>query len=263
MSNREQFDNTVSNTVVNVLGTIIRMMERSIVVFWDGLRNATEHGTPSLLGFVSAFLPLLTPAPVAGMTAISLMHFFGWEPWQAWMMAVALECAGFVLWTTLTELLMRDGWKGTIMQYFFGGAVVVYQAILIIINAVLTAQEGARESYVMVLLLLSLLPALGSISYAYRNYGNVRRLEDERKQEIEHKERERQEKREDKFRRQGIKLTYGKDTEFTGFTEERRELIEKTCPGCGKKFKTTFPKKVTCSDRCRKRISRDKSLNVS
>ena len=45
----EKFDNTFSNTIVVIIGTVVRTLERSIVVFWDGLRNTTIHGTPSLL----------------------------------------------------------------------------------------------------------------------------------------------------------------------------------------------------------------------
>ena len=242
-----EFDNTFSNTVVNFLGTIIRTGERAVVVFFVGMKNAVEHGTPSMLGFMSAVLPLITPAPVAGMTAISLMNFFVWDAWQAWTMAVALEIAGFVLWVSLTETLMADGWKGTVMQYFFAGAVVVYQGILISVNAVLAAIEGANDTYVLILLLLSLLPALGSISYGYRNSKIEQKFESRRKEEKADKEKEKQAKREEKE----LKLRYAKDVPYTGFTEIRRPKIEHTCEECGKSFKSSSVRAKYCSNACK------------
>jgi hypothetical protein len=165
------------------------------------------------LGFISALLPVLAPLPVAAMTALSLETFLEWDRWQSLTMAASLECAGFVLWVTLTETLMRDGWKGTVMQYFFGGAVIVYQALLITINAVLAAQEGARDSYVLILLLLSFLPALGAIAYAYRNHGNMARLENAEQEEKDRAEQIRQERRADRKEAQRLKLQYNSETQ--------------------------------------------------
>ena len=253
MSDRNaEFDNTFSNTVVNFVGTLIRTVERAVVVFFVGMKNAVEHGTPSMLGFMSAVLPLVTPAPVAGMTAISLMNFFIWDAWQAWTMAVALEIAGFVLWVSLTETLMADGWKGTVMQYFFAGAVLVYQGILVTVNAVLAAVDGADETYVVILLLLSLLPALGSISYGYRNNKIEEKFESRRKEEKADKEKERQAKREEKE----LKLRYASETKFTGFTEDRRPKVEHVCQECSKSFKSSSIKAKYCSNACKQKSYR-------
>ena len=63
LDDNKQFDNTVSNTWMTFAGTLIRIVERSVVVFFDGMRNAVEHGTPSMLGFFSAILPL-SPLPL-------------------------------------------------------------------------------------------------------------------------------------------------------------------------------------------------------
>src|SRR6185503_5121565 len=94
----QNFDNRFSNTIVVIIGTVVRTLERSIVVFWDGLRNTTVHGTPSLLGFVAAISPVLAPIPIATQTALSLMKFMDWVPFQAVIMAIVIEAAGFVLW---------------------------------------------------------------------------------------------------------------------------------------------------------------------
>jgi len=247
LDDNKQFDNTVSNTWMTFAGTLIRIVERSVVVFFDGMRNAVEHGTPSMLGFFSAILPLITPAPVAGMTAISLMRFFLWDSWQAWIMAIALEIAGFVLWVSLTETLIQDGWAGTMMQYFFAGAVIVYQGILIAVNAVLAAIDGADGTYVLVLLLLSLLPALGSISYGYRNAKIEAKFENRRKESKADKAKEREDKRAEKE----LKLRYAKDVKFTGFTEDRRPKVDRDCVNCGKSFKSSSVKAKYCSNACK------------
>src|SRR5262245_3261459 len=165
----EKFDNTFSNTIVIIVGTIVRTLERSIVTFWDGLRNTTVHGTPSLLGFVAAIAPILAPIPIATQTALSLMNFMQWLPFQAVIMAIVIEAAGFVLWVFLTEAIMQDGWKGTTTQFVFAGAVMVYQVILILINVGLSLNDGTRTTTAWVLFLACLFPALCSVAYGYND----------------------------------------------------------------------------------------------
>lgn len=218
-----KYDNKFTEAVVSIVGTLVRTIERSIVLFWDGLRSATEHGTPSLLGFVSAILPVLMPLPVVGMTAYSLKVFFGWEDWQVFSMSAGLEGAGFVLWVTLTETLIKDGWKGSTMQFFFGVAVLVYQTLLVIINGVLSAQEGKSDSYVWTLILLSFLPALSAIAYAYRNYNNTAKLEQEAQEEKALAEKIRQEKRQDRKENQRLKLTHQFNSDTEGLRMEDRQ----------------------------------------
>ena len=221
--NKSQYDNKFSNSITGVTGTFVRTVERSLVVFFDGLRSATEHGTPSLLGFLSAVLPVIMPLPIAGMTAYSLSSFFGWQNWQVITMAAGLEMAGFVLWVTFVETLIKDGWKGTPMQIFFGSAVLVYQVLLIIINGVLSASEGRSSEYVWTLVLLSFLPALSAIAYAYRNTNNTERLaelermdreeaERLRIEERDLKERIRQERRADRLALKGLQ-SFASDTD--------------------------------------------------
>jgi small-conductance mechanosensitive channel len=207
----EKFDNTFSNTIVAIVGTVVRTIERSIVVFWDGLRNATIHGTPSLLGFVAAISPVLAPIPIATQTAISLMNFMNWLPFQAVIMAIVIESAGFVLWVFLTEAIMQDGWKGTTTQFVFGGAVLVYQVVLILINVGLAVDAGTRGAMAAILFLACLFPALCSVAYGYNNTHSKAILEQERREMLEQKERERQERREDRRQAQELKLKYAAD----------------------------------------------------
>ena len=142
------------------------------------------------------------------------------------------------------------------MQYFFGGGVFVYQSLLVLINGVLSSKEGHDSAYVWTLILLSMLPALGSISYGYRNVKIERKNEARRREKIAQDEQIRQERRADK--KEGQLHAYNASVQQ--FNGQRRPLLEKACPGCGETFKSSNPKAVTCSERCKKRVQRDKSL---
>jgi len=219
MNENEKFDNGFSNGIVTIIGTVVRTLERSIVVFWDGLKNATVHGTPSLLGFIAAIAPVLAPIPIATQTAVSLQKYMDWYTFQAVIMAVVIECAGFVLWVFLTEAIMQDGWQGTTTQYTFAGAVVVYEAILILINVGLAASAGTRGTMAWILFLACLFPALCSIAYGYGNTHNKRQLERERKEAAELAEKIRQERRQDRKEAQALKIQYASDTKQEGLSE--------------------------------------------
>lgn len=213
MNDNSNYDNRFSNAVVAIIGTLVRTAERAIVVFWDGLRNATTHGTPSLVGFFAAIAPLLAPIPIATQTAISLMSYMKWMPFQAIIMAVVIEIAGFVLWTFLTETIMQDGWKGTATQFIFGASVLVYEVILILINVALAVTEGTAGTTAWILFLACLFPALCAIAYGYSNVHNKHALELEQKRAEEQREKERQEKREDRKQAAELRLKYAADAE--------------------------------------------------
>jgi hypothetical protein len=180
--NNSNYDNKVSNSVVNVLGTLIRTFERVFIVFWDGLRSATVHGTPSLVGFFAALAPLLTPLPMAAMTAIHMQKYLGWYPWQAWLMAAGLEVVGFPLWVFVTEAIFVDGWKGTSRQISLMVAVAVYEVIIIAINAILSWQNGDNFTLVAIFFLACFIPALGGMAYSYSNRKNEAALAKEREE---------------------------------------------------------------------------------
>lgn len=203
-----KYDNWFSDAVLSLVGTIVRTLERAIVVFWDGMRSTTEHGTPAVLGFIAAVLPAVAPLPVAGMTAYSLMTYLSWQPWQALTMAATIEGTGFVLWVTLVETLLEGGWKGTVMQVFFSVAVLVYETLLVTINAVLAWSAGEQGQRILILFLACLFPALTAISYGYRNHGNKAALERERQEAKAEAEKIRQEARQDRKEARELKLRY-------------------------------------------------------
>jgi hypothetical protein len=216
------YDNKFSNTIVLLIGTLVRTVERSLVLFFDGLRNAVEHGNPSLFGLIATLLPILLPAPVAYMTAISLMHFFEWDTWAAAIMGAGIEGLGLVVWVVLVHIIQDDR-RNTAMLYFFGGAATAYELILIVLNVVLAAQEGKSGPYISVLFLICLLPALSAITYGYRNHLANERLERERQEAKDEAERLRQERRQDRKEAQALKMQYAKDLPSVKLTEADRK----------------------------------------
>jgi hypothetical protein len=207
-----KYDNGFSDFVTAIFGTVVRTLERVIVVFWDGLRNATVHGTPSLVGFVAAIAPVLAPIPLATMTAISLQEYLNWLPYQAILMAIVIECAGFPLWVFFTESLLRDGWRGTTAQFTLGAAVLVYESILVLINVVTAVTNGTQGTTALILFLACLFPALCAIAFGYTNTANKQEIERERREAAELAERMRQERRADRKEAQALKVRYASDT---------------------------------------------------
>jgi signal transduction histidine kinase len=202
-----QYDNRFSDAVTAVFGTIVRTFERSIIVFWDGLRNATVHGTPSLLGFVAALSPIVAPLYTAIQTARSLTTFLNEPLFQAIIGAVALEFIGFELWVFLTEILMSNRWAGSRIQWALAGGVVVYETALVSVNVILMFMKGTGNSILVeasLMLFLCLMPALAAIGYGYANTQNKAELERERKEQTDRAERIRQEKRADRKEKQRL-----------------------------------------------------------
>lgn len=199
-----QFDNSFSNTIVSIIGTLVRTVERSIVVFWDGLRSATVHGTPSLLGFVAALSPIVAPLYTAIATARSLAEFMQQPVYQAVIGAVALEFIGFELWVFLTEILMNNKWSGARIQYALAGGVIVYQVALLVINVLLMTVNStgvAVGTHALIMFVWCLMPALSSIGYGYMNVQNKADLERERIEAKAEAEKIRLERRQDKKER--------------------------------------------------------------
>lgn len=198
--NNSQFDNKVSNTAVNLVGTLVRMFERSLIVFFDGLRMATVHGTPSIVGFFAALSPLVAPLAMASMTSVNLTNHFHWLWWQAVLMGASLEIVGFPLWVFVTESIFMDGWKGTTKQYWLGGSVTVYELVILVINAILGSKTMADF---FLLVFLCMLPALCGIAYSYSNKKNEQTLANEKQELLDAQIR--QERREDKLKSKMIK----------------------------------------------------------
>lgn len=205
--NNSNFDNKYSNGVVGIVGTIIRTFERSFIVFFDGLRMATVHGTPSMVNFLAALAPIIAPLPMAAMTGKHLMDYLAWYPWQAILMAISLEIVGFPLWVFTTESIFIDGWKGTARQFWLVGATAVYETIIILINVILSAQNGDLWTAVGIFFLACLVPAICGVAYSYSNMQNKQAIE---REQMELREAQlRQEKSDERLKKTAIKSGQG------------------------------------------------------
>jgi hypothetical protein len=204
MNDNSKFDNWFSNGVLAVVGTAVRTLERSFVVFWDGLRSATIHGTPSLLGFVAAVSPILAPLGTAIQTAFSLQTYMHMWLFQAVVLAISIEFIGFELWVFATETWLRDGWTGTTRQIVLTAGVVAYETILILINVMLAGQ-GLFSTLGGILFLMCFLPALAAVGYGFQNMEHKAMLERERQEAAELAERLRQERRQDRKEARAMK----------------------------------------------------------
>lgn len=224
MDNR-QFDNKFTDTAVSFVGTVVRTLERSLVVFFDGLRNTVEHANPSLFNLIAVISPALTPLPIAYMTANSLMTFFEWDARIAFICAAAIELVGLVVWVVLVEVLLTPKeQRDETMMWFFTGVATVYELVLVFLNVILEAQSGATLAAATVLFLLCLFPAMSAVIYGYRNYHAKLRLEQERaeakaeaerlrQEQLEREERIRQERRQDRKEAAELRLKYAADAE--------------------------------------------------
>jgi hypothetical protein len=59
------------NSIVRAFAAFVETLARSLVVLFDGVKNAIDHANPSLFGLVATLLPFALPLPVAFMTAHS------------------------------------------------------------------------------------------------------------------------------------------------------------------------------------------------
>ncbi len=186
--NNSQFDNKYSNRVVMVIGTIIRMIERSFITFFDGMRSALQHGSPSLVSLFATLSPIIAPLPMAAMTSIHLMEYLAWKPWQAILLAASLELVGFPLWVYTTEAIFIDGWKGTSKQIWLVGSTAVYEVILISINVFLVYLNGTGDDIVarsVLFFLVCLIPALCGVAYSYNNRKSEAALAKEKQEMVD------------------------------------------------------------------------------
>jgi hypothetical protein len=212
--------NENKNIIVRMMDWIVNTLAQTLVSLFDGLKNAIDHANPSLFALVATLLPFLLPLPVAFMTSHSAQEFFGWEPWAANVLGLGLEGLGLLVWVRLVDAIIYNltttNEKAENFVGFLWGVAISYEALLILINVILTLREGASLVYALTLLLVCALPALSAAMYGLHRREAMSVLERERKEAAEQKERERQERREDRRKAQELKLKYAADTKQEG-----------------------------------------------
>ncbi len=220
--------NDEKNTFVKVMGWLVDTLARSLVTLFDGVKSAVDHANPSLFGLVATLLPFALPLPVAFMTSHSAQHFFSWEPWAANVLGFGLEGLGLLVWVKLVDAIVASVQSANekIENYvtFLWGVAIAYEALLIVINVILTLKNGAGLIYALALLLICLLPALSAAMYGLHKREVIVQLERERQAVAEQKERERQERRADRKEAQALKLKYASDTSEAVLRTKQEEL---------------------------------------
>jgi hypothetical protein len=208
------------NIIVRIMDWIVDTFAKTLVSLFDGVKNAVDHANPSLFALVATLLPFVLPLPVAFATAHSAQQFFGWEPWAAWTLGLGLEGLGLLVWVRLADAIVgtvkASNEKVESVINLLWCVAIAYEAVLVLINVILAFREGASLVYALTLLLVCFLPALSAFVYGLHRRETLYRLEHERKELAEQKERERQERRQDRKEAQAMKMQYAADTKQEG-----------------------------------------------
>jgi ABC-type multidrug transport system fused ATPase/permease subunit len=209
--------NEDKNFIVKAMDSTVLTLAKVLVSLFDGVKEAIDHANPSLFGLVATLLPFALPLPVAFMTAHSAQTFFEWDRWAANVLGFGLEGLGLLVWVKLVDgmiaRLQSSNEKIADFVGFLWGVAIAYELLLILINVVLTWNEGASITYALTLLLVCLLPALSAAMYGLHRRETMRQLELEKQEAKAQKEKERQEKREDRKAAQALKMQYAADAE--------------------------------------------------
>ena len=171
-----------------------------VIGFLEGWRAITNAFERTLVDNVAATVPWLAPISPAYMAFHNVTTIFGWDPWVAWTIALAVEGLGLAVTSTAFHLW---DWNDTKKDkdrsaplWVAITTVVFYLIVVITVNVILDSQATAPERIAKAL--LSLLSVVAAVTLALRSQ-HARRVE-ERNLELEERRAERKEERE--FKRQ-------------------------------------------------------------
>jgi len=171
-----------------------------------------EKFNPSAFRFLAAFLPYLTPLPVAWLTSHSSTEFLHFTPSIAFTFVFCLE--GIGLWFTslfvdsVVDWIRSRNAKSFFIVVMFAAVVTAYIALLVNLNVTLENATGqVNPALSRVITLLCFLPLLTGIGNGYyklvlerktevqkaQELSEIRRQE-ERQERLEKEEKERQER---------------------------------------------------------------------
>lgn len=196
-----------------------------LVGILDGLRNTTDHASPSFFGLVAVILPFLTPMPVAYMSARSAMHFFQWDTSMAWILAISVEGLGLIAWVATVEAFLEHAKTGSAqvakVVWVFGAIAVAYEILLVTLNVGLTLHEGADGLYAFVLFLIVIFPAMSAFYYGYNKRLAEARIATKEAAAKAEAERLRQERRADRKEAAELKLKFAADTKQEALKKDK------------------------------------------
>lgn len=136
---------------------------------FEWLGETFEKFNPAAFRFLAAFLPYLTPFPVAWLTMKSAEQFLDFTPSVAFIFVFALE--GLGLWFTsllvdsLIDWIRNRNIKVFSLVVLFGAVVSAY--IFLLVNLNVTLKGGSDPVLQEVITLLCFLPLLSGIGNGY------------------------------------------------------------------------------------------------
>ncbi len=162
---------------------------------FDYLGEIFELFNPAAFRFLAAFLPYLTPLPVAAISQANATKFLNLSPGISGVLVFGLE--GIGLWFTslfvdsVVEAIRSKNWKAWLNVLMFAVAVSVYVIILVNINVIIEQSSGNTDpAYSRVVTLLCFLPLITGIGNGYYKLKLEQKTSTEQAQERELKREE-------------------------------------------------------------------------
>lgn len=140
--------------------------------FFNDIGEVFEKFNPAAFRFLAAFLPYLTPVPVAWVSQSNATKFLNLPPQVSFVFVFGLE--GIGLWFTalfvdsVVTAIRSKNLKSWITVLMFAVAVTVYVTILVNINVIIEQSSGqTNPAYSRVITLLCFLPLITGIGNGY------------------------------------------------------------------------------------------------
>lgn len=208
----------------------------------------------SLLDLLSALVPYFVPIIPAYLTYYHTRDQMAFPVQVAWTAAFVVEVLGMTSISTAIRFYRHNQrYAKSLIQNKapFGLAIFTYAFYLVVVlsvNVLLEVEAEKREPVIILAIaLFSLLSVPSGVLISIRSqYSEM----------LEDREARRNPPKQSSESLQFVPMNL--DVPFG----EGREKLKKNCQSCGREFVTTYPNKKTCSDACRKRLSRDKSVDV-
>lgn len=198
---------------------------------FEWLGETFEVFNPAAFRFLAAFLPYLTPFPVAWLTMKSAEAFLAFTPAVAFVFVFVLE--GLGLWFTSLFVDALIAWirsrniKTFALVALFGAVVAVY--VFLLVNLNVTLKGGNDQTLQYVITLLCFLPLLSGIGNGYYKFNLEQKSEakSEKTKLSELEERRHQEKRQDKREARMLKAGINPMTQYQSTVQAPPEPVKK------------------------------------
>ena len=139
---------------------------------FNSLGEVFERFNPAAFRFLAAFLPYLTPFPVAWISQANATKFLNLPTEVSFILVFGLE--GIGLWFTsllvdsIVTAIRSKNWKAWIIVVILAVIVAVYIDILVNLNVIIEQSSGQTDpAYSRVITLLCFLPLITGVGNGY------------------------------------------------------------------------------------------------